>query len=42
VLHYAGAPVDLIDRIEIDPASVTRIRLFEDGPKITAVNERCS
>jgi broad specificity phosphatase PhoE len=41
VLHCAGAPLDLIDRIEIYPASVTRIRLFEWGPKISAVNERC-
>jgi probable phosphoglycerate mutase len=41
VLHYAGAPLDLIDRIEIYPASLSRIRLFDWGPKISAVNERC-
>lgn len=41
VSHYAGAPLDLIDRIEIYPASVTRIRFEEFGPKISAVNERC-
>ena len=42
VSHYMGAPLDLMDRIEIDPASVTRIQLFEWGPKISGVNERCS
>lgn len=41
VSHYAGAPLDLMDRIEIYPASVTRIRMFDFGPKIAAVNERC-
>lgn len=42
VSHYTGAPLDLMDRIEIDPASVTRIRLHEFGPKISAVNETCA
>ena len=41
VSHYAGAPIDLMDRIEIHPASVTRIQLFDWGPKISSVNERC-
>ena len=39
VLHYAGAPLDLMDRIEIYPASITRIRLFDWGVKIESVNE---
>lgn len=39
VSHYVGAPLDLMDRIEIYPASVTRIRVAEGGPKISAVNE---
>src|SRR5947208_12063904 len=42
VSHYMGAPLDLMDRIEIYPASVTRIRLSEWGPKISAVGERCT
>jgi len=41
VSHYTGAPLDFMDRIEIHPASVTRIRLSEWGPKISAVGERC-
>lgn len=41
VSHYTGAPLDLMDRIEIYPASVTRIRLHEWGPKISGLNERC-
>ena len=41
VSHYTGAPLDLMDRIEIYPASVTRISLYEWGPKISGVNEAC-
>ncbi len=41
VLHYMGAPLDLIDRLEVHPASVTRIRLHEWGPVIGSVNETC-
>lgn len=41
VSHYVGAPLDLMDRIEIHPASVTRITLFEWGAKISSVNEAC-
>ena len=41
VSHYTGAPLDLMDRIEIYPASVTRITLYEWGPKISGVNETC-
>lgn len=40
VSHYIGAPLDLMDRIEIHPASVTRITLYEWGVKIFSVNER--
>lgn len=40
VSHYIGAPIDLIDRIEIYPASVTRVRIFDDGVKINGVNDR--
>jgi broad specificity phosphatase PhoE len=42
VSHYIGAPLDLMDRIEIYPASVTRISLYEWGPKISGVNEVCA
>ena len=42
VSHYIGAPLDLIDRIEIYPASVTRIRLSEDGVKVNGVNDRAA
>ncbi len=43
VLHYMGAPVDFMERIEVHPGSVTRIRLHEWGPVIGSVNEpaRC-
>jgi broad specificity phosphatase PhoE len=40
VSHYIGAPLDLMDRIEIHPASVTRITVYEWGAKIFSVNER--
>ena len=39
VAHYAGSPLDLLDRFEIAPASVTRIELHAWGPKILAVGE---
>lgn len=42
VSHYIGAPLDLMDRIEIYPASVTRLQLFDMGAKISGVNERCA
>jgi len=41
VSHYIGAPLDLMDRIQIHPASVTRITLYEWGCKVFGVNEAC-
>jgi len=41
VSHYIGAPLDLMDRIEIYPASVTRITVYEWGVKVFGVNEVC-
>jgi probable phosphoglycerate mutase len=40
VLHCAGAPLDLFDRFEISPASVTAIEIGEDSPRLLYVNER--
>ena len=39
VLHYAGMPLDLYDRIEIHPASVSVIELRAAGPRIICLNE---
>lgn len=39
VLHYAGIPLDLYQRIEIHPASVSVIDLFPAGPRIIRLNE---
>ncbi len=39
VSHYIGAPLDLMHRFEIHPASVTRIQLFDAEVKISGVNE---
>lgn len=41
VSHYMGAPLDLMHRIEIHPASVTRVQLLDWGAKVFSVNERC-
>ncbi len=38
VSHYMGAPLDLMHRFEIHPASVTRIQLFDADVKISGVN----
>ena len=40
VLHVAGAPIDLIHRFEIGPASITGLALGEDHPTLLYVNER--
>jgi probable phosphoglycerate mutase len=39
VLHYAGMPLDLFERIEIQPASVSVIELGDAGPRILKLNE---
>lgn len=39
VLHYAGMPLDLFERIEIQPASVSAIELGDAGPRILKLNE---
>jgi probable phosphoglycerate mutase len=39
VMHYAGIPLDLYQRIEIHPASVSTIDLFAHGPRIVRLNE---
>jgi probable phosphoglycerate mutase len=38
VLHYAGTPLDLYDRFEIDPASVTAVAFWPSGPRLLYVN----
>ena len=39
VMHYAGIPLDLYQRIEIHPASVSTIELLASGPRIAGLNE---
>ena len=39
VMHYAGIPLDLYQRIEIYPAAVSIIELFPHGPRIIRLNE---
>ncbi|HEU4629201.1 MAG TPA: histidine phosphatase family protein [Gemmatimonadaceae bacterium] len=38
--HFAGVPIDLLLRFEIDPASVTELELHDWGARIVCVNER--
>lgn len=38
VAWYAGVPLDLFQRIEVAPASVSVVELGEDGVRIVAVN----
>lgn len=43
VAHYLGAPLDLFNRIAIDPASVSVVELPPGGPpRILGVNRRAS
>jgi probable phosphomutase (TIGR03848 family) len=39
VAYYLGAPLDLFQRIEISPASVSVIELQEYGPRVLRVND---
>lgn len=39
VVHYLGMPVDLIDRIEIEPASITILRVEESVVQIVRLND---
>jgi broad specificity phosphatase PhoE len=39
VAHCAGVPLDLFQRIEIAPASVSVLRLGDHGPYIQRVND---
>jgi len=36
--HYAGIPLDLFLRFEVQPASVSILQLAEWGPRIICVN----
>ena len=38
IAHYAGIPLDLFHRFEIQPASVSILRLADWGPQIVCVN----
>ena len=37
--HFAGIPLDLLDRLEVAPASVSRIGLADWGARVISVNE---
>lgn len=38
IAYYAGIPLDLLQRIEIDPASVSTLELTEDSARILQLN----
>jgi broad specificity phosphatase PhoE len=40
VLHYAGAPLDMVHRIEIGPASISAVALGAGEPRVLFVNHR--
>jgi len=37
--HFAGIPLDFINRLEISPASISTITISEHGPRILRVND---
>jgi probable phosphoglycerate mutase len=37
--YYLGVPLDLFQRIEISPASMSIVRLFEHGPQVLRMND---
>lgn len=38
LMYYLGAPLDLFDRFEISPASVSVVRLRAEGPRVLCIN----
>ena len=38
LVHYLGAPLDFILRLEISPASISTVSWEDDGPHVLAVN----
>jgi broad specificity phosphatase PhoE len=36
--YWMGVPLDLLPRLEVDTASISILRLGEDGPKVVALN----
>jgi probable phosphomutase (TIGR03848 family) len=39
LLHYLGMPLDLMHRIEVEPASVSVVALHEWGPHVQRIND---
>ena len=39
VLHYLGMPFSAFSRIEIEPASISKIVFADNGPVLTGLNE---
>ena len=38
IVHYLGAPLDLIARFEIGLASITVVRFFDTAPSVLCMN----
>jgi broad specificity phosphatase PhoE len=39
IAHYLGAPLDLLQRFEISPASVSIIQMHETEPRVLCINQ---
>ena len=39
LLHYLGTPLDLFERIEVQPASISVVRFDGSGPRVLALND---
>jgi probable phosphoglycerate mutase len=39
VLHYLGVPLDLFERVELEPASVSVVHLGPAGPRVLLLND---
>ncbi len=39
LVHFAGMPLDLLHRLRIEPASVSVVRLGDEGVQIARVND---
>jgi probable phosphoglycerate mutase len=39
--YFAGTPIDLLQRIEISPCSVSVLALDRDNARLLTINNRC-
>jgi broad specificity phosphatase PhoE len=39
IAHYLGTPLDLLQRFEISPASISVLQMHDAGPRLLCINQ---